>query len=50
MWLSMWIEALAACAIEGNKYAQEMLALRESAPKEFMRQLVLLAVYEKDER
>ena len=33
---SLYIEALASCAIEGNTFAREMLELREKDPKAFM--------------
>lgn len=37
-----WREALASCAIEGNEFAKEMLALEKTDPKEFVARLVTL--------
>jgi len=33
---SLYIEALASCAIEGNQFAIEMLDLRDKDPKAFL--------------
>jgi len=34
--ISMYIEALSSCAIEGNAFAIEMLELRDKDPEAFM--------------
>ena len=37
--LSLWLEALSSCAIEGNRFAQEMLRLWETDKLAFFQEL-----------
>jgi len=37
--ISMYIEALSSCAIKGNAFAIEMLALRDKDPRKFTARL-----------
>ena len=52
MRLNLWLEALASCAIEGNRFAIEMLDLwrsgRRSERLEFVKRLVELDESNKD--
>jgi len=40
--IRVWTEALASCAIEGNKFAIEMLELKKTDPIKFISELIRL--------